>query len=309
MRKIIITVGPPGCGKTKWSIDYLLEHPTAKHLNRDDMRRSSMLSIYNAEDEVVLKRIRDYAVESWLNKNYDVIIDDTNLTPDVFPRLCKIADRLGDVSVEEIVFKEEKDICWNRVEKRNSQITDQFTPQISKEVFSSLYDLFIQKRPNDVYYAPPRYEREMMLDEFEVTTLQKAIILDLDGTVAFHPYGRDPFDHSQIPLDIPNKILISEINALKKSSGYHILIVTGRSEVSRDESENWLSSAELNYDKLFMRPADEKFEHDYIIKKKIYEDEIKDKYFITCVYEDREQLVEMWRSLNLITYQIDFGRF
>ena len=58
-----------------------------------------------------------------------------------------------------------------------------------------------------------------------------------------------------------------------------------------------------------MRPLGEDFEHDFNIKKNVYDEHIKDKYFVTTVYEDRERLVELWRDLGLFVHQVNFGRY
>ena len=48
---------------------------------------------------------------------------------------------------------------------------------------------------------------------------------------------------------------------------------------------------------------------DSIIKKEIYDAHIKDKYYIELVLDDRDQVVRLWRSLGLPTFQVNYGDF
>lgn len=299
MSNIILTVGPPGCGKSMWASLYVENH-RAKRLNRDDFRTSMQNGEYNYKDEKVIKRIRNYAVENWLQMGYDVIIDDTNLTPDVFPEMQKIARRVGDIGVKEHVIEIERDACWY-------QNTNRPKGAIPEQEWNKLWLMYSQFEKHDDYFAPPRQiATEMYLNDYHDSSLPHCIIVDLDETLALHPYGRDPFDHAFIPLDMPNMPLV---DTLHRSEDDLIIIVTGRSEVSREATEEWLDKHEIEYDLLKMRPKDKDFEHDYIIKKEIYDEYIKDKYFVTAVYEDRERLVELWRDLGLFVYQVNFGRY
>ena len=48
---------------------------------------------------------------------------------------------------------------------------------------------------------------------------------------------------------------------------------------------------------------------DAIVKREIYETHIKDKYQVDYVLYDRNQVVEMWRSLGLTCLQVADGDF
>jgi len=298
MADIIVMVGPPGCGKSIWAKLYVQNHK-AKRLNRDDFRSMMQNSDYNAKDEKVIKRIRNYAIESWLHMGYDVVIDDTNLTPDVFPMMQRIARRVGDVGVREHVINTESEVCWYNNTHREIGV-------IPEAPWNELWLLYSNFQKHDDYYAPPRQiQTEMYLNEYGETDLDDAIIVDLDETLALHKAGRDPFNHEHIPNDMANMPLVDLIHRAEAA----ILLVTGRSEVSREATKKWLADNNIEYDELYMRPEDQSYEHDYNIKKEIYENKIKDKYFVTAVFEDRERNTELWRDLGLMVYQINFGRY
>ena len=48
---------------------------------------------------------------------------------------------------------------------------------------------------------------------------------------------------------------------------------------------------------------------DAIVKKEKYEQFIKDDYNVVCVFEDRDQCVDMWRELGLLCCQVYKGEY
>ena len=124
----------------------------------------------------------------------------------------------------------------------------------------------------------------------------KSIICDIDGTLALR-VNRDHFDFEKAGSDNMNKP-IKEIVNLFKENGYEILLVTGREERFRDITSKWLKTNNLNYSKLLMR-ENKDYRKDIIIKEEIYNSEIKNKYEVSFVIDDREQMIKMWEKLRL----------
>ena len=48
---------------------------------------------------------------------------------------------------------------------------------------------------------------------------------------------------------------------------------------------------------------------DVIIKREIFEQEIKDKYNVMFILDDRNQCVDFWRKIGLTCFQVDYGNF
>jgi hypothetical protein len=48
---------------------------------------------------------------------------------------------------------------------------------------------------------------------------------------------------------------------------------------------------------------------DSIVKKEIFERELKHAWHIVAVFDDRNQVVKMWRSLGLTVFQVADGDF
>ena len=55
----------------------------------------------------------------------------------------------------------------------------------------------------------------------------------------------------------------------------------------------------------------EKGDHrgDEIVKKEIYDNQIKPIYDVMCVFDDRDKVVKMWRDEGLLCCQVYYGDF
>jgi hypothetical protein len=48
---------------------------------------------------------------------------------------------------------------------------------------------------------------------------------------------------------------------------------------------------------------------DSIVKAEIFDQEIRGRYHVVAVFDDRDQVVRMWRSLGLTVFQVAEGNF
>jgi hypothetical protein len=134
-----------------------------------------------------------------------------------------------------------------------------------------------------------------------------AVIVDVDGTLALIT-DRSPYSHQGVLKDKPNAPVIAVARALAAQE-HALVIVSGRSELAREDTERWLDRhLGVEYDGPFMR-ADRDGRKDATIKREIYERDIKPNYDVLCVLDDRDQVVEMWRSLGLTCLQVARGDF
>lgn len=134
----------------------------------------------------------------------------------------------------------------------------------------------------------------------------KAIIVDIDGTVS-HKTDRDIYDYAEAINDTQDSTILEVVHALWVQ-GYKVLFVTGRNDDSIAVTRAWLSMHCPYYFGLYMRQAGD-FRKDAIVKKEIYDTHIKDKYDILCVFDDRQQVVDMWREIGLKCLQVQPGDF
>jgi len=141
------------------------------------------------------------------------------------------------------------------------------------------------------------------------------VIFDLDGTLADIKHRRhyvengnhnwDKFYETCVN-DTPNMPIV-EICRRLKGSGLEIAIFSGRSDVVKKETEDWLSNNHIEYDFLYMRPQGD-YTSDHILKKK-WLDEFEKKRMIMCVFDDRDRIVNMWRNEGYVCLQVAEGDF
>lgn len=164
----------------------------------------------------------------------------------------------------------------------------------------------------------------------------KSIILDLDGTVCDttnreHYITREAlrsamkFDgssgiqkawdnfHAGIENDTANMDVLELLDCLRqmKPEPYGIIIVTGRPEMYRVNTQRWLRRYLVPYDALLMRPDGDK-EDSGAMKVRLLESwlgptkqEVLSK--VAFCLEDRDSVVEAFRAYGLPTWQVRKG--
>lgn len=152
-----------------------------------------------------------------------------------------------------------------------------------------------------------------------------AYIFDIDGTLAdcrhrLHFIQEEPknwekfFCKEEVQKDkiIPDNTLMFKIlNSMAEPDC--MLFITGRREETREATANWLCEKVFNGNykptkTLYMRKNHD-YRLDWMIKEEIYNTRIKDKYKVLGVFEDRTQVVQMWRRLGLTCYQVSDGDY
>ena len=146
----------------------------------------------------------------------------------------------------------------------------------------------------------------------------KIVIFDLDGTLALIDKRRDLatkngkmnwnvfFNPDNIDLDTPNQAVIDMANMLY-SQDYIIYIFSGRSDKTEDATIDWLNKHNVNYDLLIMRPQNQLYKKDSDLKQSWLDTIGKDR--VSMVFDDRQQVVDMWRQNGLPTFQVADGDF
>ena len=155
---------------------------------------------------------------------------------------------------------------------------------------------------------------------------KKIVIFDLDGTLALIDKRRALsqkmngkmdwdifFDPTNIDLDQPNTPVIKMAQMLK-SQGFMIVIFSGRSKATKDATTQWLDRHDVPFDVIKMRPADRSIGgHFHFMKdsdlKQHWLDDLQIKDDIFAVFDDRNQVVDMWRSNGLQVFQVAEGDF
>ena len=149
--------------------------------------------------------------------------------------------------------------------------------------------------------------------------MDKIVIFDLDGTLALINKRRDIstkdngkfdwdvfFDPKNIDLDTPNQPVIDMAKMLS-SQGHPIWILSGRSDVTHQATIDWLNKHGVWFDHLIMRPKKLHFTKDSDLKQMWLDDIGVDN--VAMVFDDRQQVVDMWRDNGLTVFQVADGEF
>ena len=147
----------------------------------------------------------------------------------------------------------------------------------------------------------------------------KIVIFDLDGTLALIDKRRALatkdngkfdwdvfFNPDNISLDLPNVPVIQMANILHKQ-GFRIFIISGRSDVTHQATVDWLNDNGVWWDHLVMRPQNQLYLPDNDLKQGWLDTIGKDN--VAMVFDDRNQVVDMWRQNGLTCFQVADGDF
>lgn len=147
--------------------------------------------------------------------------------------------------------------------------------------------------------------------------LPRTIICDLDGTLAdvehrvHHIRGGNGEDWEAFFRacgdDLPIRNTIHLVQRLHEV-GFRVLIVTGRSDLVRSETEEWLERHGVPYDGLVMRRQDD-HRSDTDVKAEMIDELGLAPEDVLMVLEDRTMVVDMWRELGFHTFQVAPGDF
>ena len=151
--------------------------------------------------------------------------------------------------------------------------------------------------------------------------MKNTIIFDLDGTLAdisvrrklsTKPNGKMDWDiflnPDNIKLDVPNDPVV-KMAQLFAVDGFNIIIFSGRSDKTKYTTLDWLTHNKIPFNNLVMRDSvTSHFVPDDILKKDMLDKHLDiDDVFL--VVDDRQKVVDMWRSLGLNVFQVDDGNF
>lgn len=284
MKTLYMTLGLPASGKSTWAKSKMAEHPGSyKRINKDDLRSMVDDGKWSQDNEKFILGIRDYVIGAALNAGNHVIVDDTNLASKHQERLKQLAKQHG-AAFEVVDFTSVTvDECIARDQKRANYVGEKVIRDMWKRFLASATLAPIVRDAN----------------------LPDCIIVDVDGTLALMN-GRGPFDWHRVSEDYPNQPVHDLLSGLTKPDRW--IFVSGRDAVCRAETERWLDKYLGVSAPLFMREAGDSRD-DRIVKREIYEREIKGKFNCLYVLDDRGKVVRMWRDIGLPCFQVADGEF
>lgn len=282
--KLKITKGLPASGKTGWADAYIKEHPWFVKIEKDEIRKDSRLfkdGVYNHRrgDERFVIKERDRLIHQALSKEKSVISSDTNLVKKHIVQLTNIANEY-DAEVEVVKFL---DVPLKELIRRDKNREDSVGEQVIRRMFHN----HVKSMPTFLKYNP---------------NLPSVVVSDLDGTLTLGPKNRSPYEWKKVGNDDINLGVAHMLDGVKVINYCKVFIFSGRDEICRPETEEWLERHDIEYDFLTMRRSDHLDEKgnqvaDTLVKAEMIEKYISGKYNVLMWFDDRAAVADMLRDV------------
>lgn len=297
---ILLTLGIPASGKSTWSKDKVKYDNTWVRVSRDDYRLMlSQAQILDPKGEKMVTDLVQNAIRTAALAGYNVIVDQTNVNLKFLNEMVDFC--VNYANVEFRIFDVPLEVALKRDAERDATVGEDVIKKMHKNylnLFDSNFDFSKRKK------------KDRIVDNIKWKVngnLPKAILFDIDGTLAHNNGKRHYFDWNNVDRDTVDE-KVRETLKVHKTAGYKIIIVTGRDGSCEELTKMWLDENKIPFDYFYIRPAGD-FRKDTVVKKEIYDNNIKGKFNVLGVYDDRNQVVSMWRELGLKCYQVIEGDY
>lgn len=147
------------------------------------------------------------------------------------------------------------------------------------------------------------------MDKGRAVSKPKAVIFDLDGTIALRdkgPTGRDPYDMTRVSEDAPNMPVITMARLVHTNASpaedVALIFVSGRDESARKDTVKWLDRFFEPGFYLYMREEND-MRPDETIKFLLLQ-HLRETWDIIAAFDDRNRVVDMWRANEVPCFQV-----
>lgn len=274
--KLLVLRGISASGKTTYAKD--LEKQGWIRVEKDEIRLDTTLFPHgyrHPQDEGKVVQERDKRVRQALRDGQDVVSSDTNLNPVHVRQLQSIARQFqAEFSTDDSFLEMPLAELIERDSKR--------TNSVGEHVIRDQFHKWVKKLPTFLEYDP---------------TLPWCVCSDVDGTLTDGPKNRSPYEWHKVGNDDINLGVAKILDGVSVIDDTKIFLFSGRSDVCRPETEEWLERHDIEYEELFMRPHSRESEKDTIIKADLIEKHIKGQYNILFWMDDRPQVCRMLRDV------------
>lgn len=311
MAKLLMLSGLPASGKSTYAEEVVRSGGNWVRLNKDLLRTMLHFDKFNGRNESFTKEAEHVLAEHFLREGLNVIVDDTNLNPNIQEKWKMIAEK-NNVTFEHKHFDVEIAECVFRDSLREKKVGERVICQMAMQ-----YGLWKQG------------EKGLVLFDLDGTLADidhrlhfvRKVCADCggDGTNNQNCSAGGTHDRKDwksffegIPYDRPRKEIFEEVIQHVKN-GYNVMFVSARPEDYRRESEEWIrielakiSGMNPTQILLFMRRSGDT-RPDTEVKKSLY-DTYFAKYRVVKVFDDRPSVIRMWRELGLEVVDVGQGK-
>lgn len=312
MKQIVLTKGLPASGKSTWAVEYVKDNKGWVRVNNDELSTMLFGEAFVKGVSNNISTVRLDLVKKLMDMGKNIIIDNTNLCPDREIEIRGIVQQHNHSTkghdAYEVIIKDFTNVSVSECIRRNRLRANPVPDKAIYEMYHS-------------YLAPS------ITLATQNNKLPKAVIVDIDGTIARN-VSRNIYDHTRYYEDEPIHEVLAVIRGLEKA-GNKIIFLTGRDNVGREVTVSWLKekagfsdytsvpALDLETtDKAFtllMRPDSGSLNKapDFEFKEAMFNQYIKDKFYVSAWFEDRIRNIEMARNKLGLTpvFQVGEGNF
>lgn len=295
-QELKVLCGISASGKSTWSKEFVAKNDKWCIVSRDDYRYAwqNKGTVDPKLESIITEKVLD-SIETLINNGYNVIYDATNLKASYIVKIADVVKHTAKVTYQ--IFDIPVEVAIERDSKRERKVGREVIEKQYKDYLVVLDSFSFQP----ILPTPHRYVLPVIEEKKEI-----AIVVDIDGTLAHSSGKRGWYEYDKVHLDDVDIVVRKIITKLAESA--YVLIVSGREDNCKDITIEWLKSNNIPFDEIFMRKTGDG-RKDSIVKEEIFWEHIYPKYNVMCVFEDRNSVIKMWRSLGIKTFQCEYGNF
>jgi hypothetical protein len=114
-------------------------------------------------------------------------------------------------------------------------------------------------------------------------------------------------DYHRVSEDAPALQVVSVVHDMQKA-GNSILFLSGRPDSCEEATRTSIEACDFADYSLWMRTTGD-YRPDYIVKLEIFNREIRNTYNVKACFDDRLQVVYLWREMGLLCLDVAGGDF
>lgn len=292
MKQLIVLVGPPGSGKSTLAKQYEAEGYV--RVSQDDQGKAGHAA----------------AFADAIFDGSNIVVDRMGFSKEQRERYIHVGKQNG-YETHIIVIHLGRSECYKRVMAREGHPTIK-----DSSAANSALNTFFSK-----YEKPQTGEADNIKFVYPGGPKPAVVVCDLDGTLCnldkrLHHVRTEPgvkknwkAFFEELVNDEPNMWCFHLMHAMAES-GIKVVYASGRPDDYKRKTETWLreNNLDLHEDRLYMRCRGDHRE-DFIAKEIILDFEILTRFTPLFFVDDRQQVVDLWRSRGFTALQCAKGDF
>ncbi|MER7107213.1 phosphatase domain-containing protein [Streptomyces sp. NPDC000229] len=305
MPVVHVMTGLPASGKTTEARRLQAEScGRMRRVNLDDLR--TMLDIPSPEGErnsyaheQTVLAIQDAAVRAAVDDGFDVVVDNTHLTPHIPKRLKAAVHGLATFVVHDFTGVPVEECIRRDGERERS---------VGEDIIRILADKHLKARKGGWQLTDAWLNDQPPVEPYAADpALPSAVMCDIDGTLALRG-DRGPYDFTRCDEDLLNVSVRQALDSFRRADDDVIVLLSGRGEEHREKTEEWLRRHRVPYDELWMRAAGDQ-RRDDVVKAELFDRHVRHRFAVRVSLDDRDRVVAVWRRMGLPTWQVNYGAF